>query len=83
MHPSTFYRWLKDGEEAKSGVKRAYSEGAQQDAAAEFAALREVWFEGEAEPRVKDYAVKCRMRQIIGSFVPQRIRDRLAIFKNN
>ena len=23
VHPSTFYRWLKDGEEAKSGVKRA------------------------------------------------------------
>lgn len=23
VHPSTFYRWLKDGEEAKSGLKRA------------------------------------------------------------
>ncbi|MBQ9001002.1 MAG: hypothetical protein IJ087_04030 [Eggerthellaceae bacterium] len=23
VHPSTFYRWLKEGEEAKSGVKRA------------------------------------------------------------
>ena len=23
VHPSTFYRWLKDGEEAKTGVKRA------------------------------------------------------------
>ena len=23
VHPSTFYRWLKDGENAKSGVKRA------------------------------------------------------------
>jgi len=23
VHPSTFYRWLKDGEEAKTRVKRA------------------------------------------------------------
>ena len=23
VHPSTFYRWLKDGENAKTGVKRA------------------------------------------------------------
>ena len=23
VHPSTFYRWLKEGEDAKSGVKRA------------------------------------------------------------
>lgn len=23
VHPSTFYRWLKDGEEARSGLKRA------------------------------------------------------------
>ena len=23
VHPSTFYRWLKEGEEAKTGVKRA------------------------------------------------------------
>ena len=26
VHPSTFYRWIKDGEEAKSGVKRALYE---------------------------------------------------------
>lgn len=26
VHPSTFYRWLKDGEEAKTGVKRALCE---------------------------------------------------------
>ena len=26
VHQSTFYRWLKEGEEAKSGVKRALYE---------------------------------------------------------
>ena len=26
IHPSTFYRWLKDGEDAKTGVKRALYE---------------------------------------------------------
>ena len=26
VHQSTFYRWLKEGEEAKSGVKRALCE---------------------------------------------------------
>lgn len=26
VHPSTFYRWLKEGEEAKTGVKRALYE---------------------------------------------------------
>ena len=26
VHPSTFYRWLKDGEEAKGGVKRTLYE---------------------------------------------------------
>ena len=26
VHPSTFYRWLKEGEDAKSGVKRALYE---------------------------------------------------------
>ena len=26
VHPSTFYPWLKEGEEAKTGVKRALCE---------------------------------------------------------
>ena len=52
VHPSTFYRWLKDGEEASSGVKRAlYDELKKAEAAYKHGLLTTI--KGAAESRAQ------------------------------
>ena len=52
IHPSTFYRWLKDGETAKSGVKRALFDEVKK-AEAEYKRCLLTTIKGAAESRAQ------------------------------